>query len=44
MGTNWSQVVKNEIKTNPGIVDYTKCQSAAFTYSIIMFLAGIFLR
>ena len=33
MGTQWSQIVKEESKRTPGIADYTKCQSAVFFYS-----------
>ena len=40
MGTSWGQIAKEEAEFVPGILDYTKCQSAAFTYSVIMLLAS----
>ncbi|CAF0727446.1 unnamed protein product [Brachionus calyciflorus] len=33
MGTRWGQIVKDESKNSKGIAEYTKCQSAVFTYS-----------
>lgn len=38
MGTRWGQIVKEESKNSPGIAEYTKCQSAVFTYSSLTLL------
>jgi hypothetical protein len=40
MGTQWGQVVKEQSKTSSGIAEFTKCQSAAFTYSSLSLIAG----
>ena len=40
MGSQWSQVVKDQSKTNPGIADYTKCQSGVFMYSSFSMIAS----
>lgn len=40
MGTQWSQIVKEEGKRNPGLADYTKCQSAVFVYSTLSMISS----
>lgn len=34
MGSQWSQVVKDQEQKKPSLAEYTKCQSAVFVYSI----------
>jgi hypothetical protein len=40
MGTQWGQIVKEESKRNPGIGEYTKCQSGVFAYSTLSMITG----